>query len=350
MHVFINQIKKLVMVAGIAITINALVVPIVRAQPDDTGTTGTSTTSTNSNTSSGLTAVPPGVSSCTDTQSCLIAIMTNTYATLQSVNNIPALLQDITATALSWYAHDDTKAIQTMQGSFTALGNILTQDVSLQNSVAMRQQLAADLFGVQLTDITQPTNSPAILGKILNANELIYPTVLNLPPIKNGQASPYNYVKAAAGIMLPHGMPPNVLAGSSSGWTGGAQDQQNYLGYYYTVTSVESFDAYVLSSLYADNQNFQATGSALSPTQATLVSEASNGDWLTAVASEDLGKVLRQLLVFQSQSYVLLSDLVQTERQLLTAQVMTNSLLIANNMTNEGLLLAKAKSKNLNGK
>jgi hypothetical protein len=74
-----------------------------------------------------------------------------------------------------------------------------------------------------------------------------------------------------------------------------------------------------------------------------LVTQAGNATWLKNIAAEEIGIVLREILVFQSQSYVLLTQLVQTQKQLLTATVMSNTLMIQNNRQNEAYLAAKAQ-------
>lgn len=103
--------------------------------------------------------------------------------------------------------------------------------------------------------------------------------------------------------------------------------------------AVESFNAFILSSQLVDAQK----GAPLSEAQVKLIAQASGSDWAKQVATEELGKVLRQILLFQSQTYVLLSDLIQTQKQLLTAQVMNNALLIITNQNNETILVSKAQ-------
>lgn len=253
-------------------------------------------------------------------------IAENTTNILQRVDALPnAILLFITST-LSWISPDTTEATAGLQGGFTQLGNLLVQDMTAQST--MQQQLNTDLLG---PDINR--------SNLLYANDLTYSTVLGAPffdpdPRNQGGSTTvnpvYNYIKNAAGIKIPHVMPgPN--------WQGATVDQDRYRGYYNSVMAIQSFGGYVLSNQYADGNQFNTL-------QQTLLTQISNPDtWLSQVASENIGVVLRQLLLFQSQCFVLLTQLVQTQKQMVSAQVMTNSLLIANNQINEGSLVAKAQ-------
>jgi hypothetical protein len=111
--------------------------------------------------------------------------------------------------------------------------------------------------------------------------------------------------------------------------------------YYNTVMAAESFNGYVLANQYAESQ----TNNGLSQAQLSLVTQASSSDWIANVASEQMGMVFRQLLMFESQLYVLMTQMLQTQKQLLIAQAMTNALLIATNQMNEGILASKAQGQ-----
>ena len=53
--------------------------------------------------------------------------------------------------------------------------------------------------------------------------------------------------------------------------------------------------------------------------------------------------MIRQILLFESQNFVLMSQLVKIEKQQLQAQTMTNALLIATGFTNERLMASAAQ-------
>lgn len=280
-----------------------------------------------------------GVNSCNDVPSCLNAIVQNTYGTLQSVNNVPTYLHQITEFALSFMAHDKSSFTSSIQGNFATLGTLITQDLAMQNSQALQQQLTIDSFGSKsdgtplITSADLTGNNPAVLSKIPNFNDLAYSTLLGFPPLPKHKSIPYNYIKFASGITMNHVLP------AISGWKGQPEDQARYANYFNTLIAVETFNAYTLSGLYAEFQN----GNGLSTQQNALITQASGSDWIAQIATEDLGVILRQLLMFQSQTYVLLTQLVQTQKQLLTSQAMTNSLLVLVNANNETSLVSRAK-------
>lgn len=256
-----------------------------------------------------------------------------TYAILQNVNNLPHYLANLSQMALSWLAPDDSKSTSEIQANFTSLGNLLVQDITTQNNNTL--QFDADAFGQPVSSFTQPRDNPAILKLLppgfLNVNDVSYSTLIGLPPVPKIASSPLNYVRFASGLKINHTMP--VV-----NWQGTRQDQLNYLSYYGTVTAVETFNSYVLSKEISEGNN-------LNTLQSDLVSKASNSDWLLQITSEELGKVLRQILMFDSQTYVIMTELLQTERQLVAAQAMTNTILINNNQLNESILVAKAQGQ-----
>ncbi|SRR5579883_298944 len=268
----------------------------------------------------------------TSTMSYLQQIANNTYNTLVAVNNIPAYLNTVTQMALSWLAveTDSSSFIPQTQQSFASLGYWSTQDITTQN--AMQQQLVADMLRVPVSDFTNPADKPEILNLFPTVNDIAYATVLGIPPAPKGSSSAYNYIKNASGVNIYHVMP-------GLNWTGTKTDKDKYSAYYNTITSVTSYNGYILSQLAAENQN----GNQLSALQSQLINQASNSTWLAQMSTEDLGKVLRDILLFQSQSYVLLTQLVQTEKQILAAHAMTNSLLLLYGQMNESQLVSKAQ-------
>lgn len=250
--------------------------------------------------------------------SYLYYIMQYTYGTLQSLNDISAKL----------FKQDDSDATSQLQSNFASLGNTIVQNYNMQNSY--QAQLTADLFGQDIK--TFGGDKPAVLNVIGNINDLAYSTMLGLPPVPKAPSLPLNYIKNAGGLTLVHTIPnPN--------WQGTDEDVKRYQNYYNTIMAVESFNGYVLSNQYAEYQN----GNTFTTTQNNLISQASNSDWISKIATEDLGIVLRQLLMFESQNYVLTTQLLQTQKQLLAAQVMTNALTIMTQQNAEDLLVSNAQ-------
>ena len=64
---------------------------------------------------------------------------------------------------------------------------------------------------------------------------------------------------------------------------------------------------------------------------------------LSSVIANDLGWVLRQILLFSSQTYVLMDQLLQTQKQMLATLAMTNTLLVANSNYQASILSNKAQ-------
>ena len=108
-----------------------------------------------------------------------------------------------------------------------------------------------------------------------------------------------------------------------------------------TISAIQTYNAYLLSQVYSDYVN----GTQLTQQQNSLMQQASNAAWFTQVASENIGLVLRQILMYNSQVYVLLSQLVQTQKQALAAQAMTNTLIVIGNEFTGSQLLLRARKQ-----
>lgn len=217
-----------------------------------------------------------------------------------------------------------------LQSYFASLGNQYVLDSTSQNNANLLLELTAASYNVSTNQFTG--KNPKIMNNLPQINDITYSSIVGLPPVQKGTVDPMQYIEAAGALNTPHTMP-------ADNWQGSTQDQLQYIGFYNTVMSIESFNAYVLNNLVAENIN----GNRLTPLQTNLVSQASGSNFLAQVASETIGQVLRQSLMFIAQSYVLLTQMVQIERQQLTAQIMTNSMLVLGNQTNEGVLLMKAQ-------
>ncbi len=283
----VSFLKKYLILAGAATTVSLLSITNLRAQSDT---------------------------------EYLFFIKQYTYGTLLAINDLSSKL----------FKEDDSDSTAKLQSDFATLGNLIVQNFNTQNSY--QKQLTADLFGQPIASFTTPIDTPGVLRVIPNINDLAYSTMLGLPPVPKAPALPLNYVKNAGGLTLTHTIP-------NLSWQGPEEDQKRYQNYYNTIMSVESFNGYVLSNQYADFQN----GNSFTTTQNELISQASNSEWISQIASEELGKVFRQILMFESQNYILTTQLVQLQKQLLTAQVMNNALTILTQQNSEDLLVANAQ-------
>lgn len=130
------------------------------------------------------------------------------------------------------------------------------------------------------------------------------------------------FVKNASGINIPHVAPSQMVAGKN------AFAVRKYVTFYNTINSISSYNAYVLNEHLADLQkDFK-----LSQIQMELKSYASDNKWLSHVNEEQsIGVILRQLLLFMSQMYIVSLQQLETEKQLVAAIAMTNSLVILGN-------------------
>lgn len=258
----------------------------------------------------------------------LEAIRVNTYETLSRVNELPNYLQQFGEFMYAWTREDKSDSTSNLQLDFTELGNVLLLSLEPTNVRNTQSALNKDLLG---QDATQ--------NNLWYANDLVYSTLVGNPffavdPRKDSAGRPaanpqYNYIKNAAGFNIPH-IRPGV------NWQGSKENQDKYQGLYNTIIAAESFNANALISQYLEGNQFNAT-------QQKLLLKATNPNWMAEVASEDIGIVLRQLLLFQSQLYVLTTQMVQTQKQSLIAQVINNSLTIAGYSQLETLLAANAQ-------
>lgn len=253
---------------------------------------------------------------------------------LEKVDTLPDALKELVLMATSWIAPDKSEFTGNIQEDFSNLGQLL-----LINAEEQKKQLAqinADLFNQPLASFNQASSNPKILTifppNFLNINDVTYSTLLGIPPLPKtaSPTSAYNYVKYASGLSIHHDIPQPNWKGTTP------QDSVRYLNYYTTVLAAESFNAYVLNQHIAQKNEWTTI-------QSSLIAKASNSKWFAEIATQELGIVLRQILMFQSQSYVLLTQLIQTQKQILTAHVMTNSLLILMNMPSEVIMSLRAQ-------
>jgi len=248
-----------------------------------------------------------------------------TYETAQAAYYIEQYTYGVLTILNSWVLPDKSDATANLQSGFVNMTNAAIQNSATQNTA--QQQFTQDfLSGINA-------------GSVPYANDFTYQTLLGQPyfnpdpRIQNGEnVNPvFNYIKNAAGLNIVHRTP-------NRNWKGSDKDKQNYQNFYTTVSAIQTYNAYVLSQLYADASN----GNQLTQQQNALMQQASNSDWFAQVASENIGIVLRQILMYNSQVYVLLTQLLQTQKQLLSAQAMTNTLLVLGNQFTEMQLLTKA--------
>ena len=242
----------------------------------------------------------------------------------QIANNTYQLLIDFDAFAQAWLKGDDSDETATLQTDLSSYMDEVWKITDTQ--LTIQPQLLDYYFGGQNT-------APAYV------NDLTYTTLLGQPYINETdnekmKTSALNYTQYAAALNIQHAIP-------SSSWSGSKQNIANYENFYKTISAVQTFNAYVLSQFYANYAN----GLKLTDLQNNLKTQASSSDWFTRVAGEDIGYVLRQNLMYTSQLYLLLMQMLETQNQLLASSAMSNSLIVLGNTFNENVLLNKALGK-----
>lgn len=258
----------------------------------------------------------------------LAAIKEDTGNILQIVNTFPAVIQTYIA---EWYSEDKSTSIPHMLTNFgklnTAVLNTTTAQMALQN------QLLIDFFGGNPKTVASafPGANDVSASTLLN-NLFLNPDPRNNDPTAPQQNPVYNYIKNASGLNITHVRP-------ALNWRGPAADQARYINYYNAMSAVQTYNAYVMSQFYDAPDS---DGATISNLQSNLLAEASDAAWFKEVESENIGWVLRQLLIFTAQNYALSIQSLQTQKQLLATQVMTNTLLIIGNQFTESNLLTKA--------
>ena len=267
----------------------------------------------NSNTSSTVT-----LSDASTIEGYLSQIATNTLNTANYLNTFLG----------TWLNPDNTQNTANLQTNFIDVNNAILRNQSVQNALLPR--LNSDLMGPSATTRSTP-----------QANDLLFSSLVGIPYFTpDPRANPnqpnnidhaYNYIRNASGILTTHVIP-------GAGWAGTLQDQITYINYYDSVMAIESYNAYVLSDMYAESVN----GGPFNKSQQTLMKQASDPNWFVAIGAEPLGVLLRQMLMYQSETFVLLCQLLQTEKQMLAATVMGNTVGILNNSSNEITLRNKA--------
>jgi len=242
------------------------------------------------------------------------------------------------------------------RGSMTALNSWLLPDES-ETSINMKTGFKTASDYVAANTKKQNEEQPILTAGLLTPapdvftppyiNDFTYQSILDKSkPIDTSDERlkndpnldlPLNYIKNAAGLNFHHVAPDKT-------WTkGGNKALNTYKNFYTTVSSIQSYNGYILSGLYAD----AVMGNQLTTQQNDLMDKASSDDWFAQVAGESAGIVLRQILMYDSQIFVLLTQILQTQKQALAAQAMSNTLLVLGNRFTESQLYFNASGEQL---
>lgn len=252
-------------------------------------------------------------------ETILTNIWNDTYWILADVNGLPNFIAN-------WINPDTSPGTATIQGYFSSASAGYSQ-VFMNNASTVQNRLLSDFFG-------KGSAAPQ------NANDLSYGSVLGWPfvspdPRKDNSIDPaYNYTKNASGLMITHPVP-------TSSWNGRSDAVNRYVNYYNSVESVQTFDAWVLGETYSE----LSLGFPFASQQWNLIKQASTSNWFSEVASESIGVVLRQILMYDSQILVALTEMLRIQKEQLEAQAMTNTMLVLTNLQSENYLVKDAQGK-----
>lgn len=237
------------------------------------------------------------------------------------------MLQKVHQTTMSWISSDDSlnsaSVIPNNQYGFALLSAKYSE--ALGNQINLTQTLSTQYQTAGSTSAASAANTNT---------SLIYSSLLPQPgstatPMTSQQktALAQAYISAAAGAGNFLTPPPPLTPAASGAGT------QKYQSFYNTITAIESFDIYAISGLAAQHDVLRNY----------LIQQATNSKWFEQIATEPLGLVLRQILMYNSQLYVQLDRMLKVQQLQLAAQAMTNTLLIIQDNQTVGIqLYAKA--------
>ncbi len=262
----------------------------------------------------------------------LMLIASYTHDMLKTIDQLPTYLAPVTKMAMDFVTPDTSDTTATVQASFSNLNNAILTDQDKQNSI-QKSMITNFLAGKNADENT-------LQGLLPYANEISYSTMQGYPVISAGMTNPliaaiakYNYLQNASGMGVSHVIP-------NKNWDGSDENKDKYTNFYKTITSVQTYDAYVLSQVYAE----AISGNNVTKIQKQLMQQASDGEnWFAQVSSESMGAVLRQTLMYNSQIFVVLMQMLQVQKQQAALSAMSNSLVILGNQFNEENLLRNAK-------
>jgi hypothetical protein len=209
--------------------------------------------------------------------------------------------------------------------AFSELANLVQEDKELRFDVERsldHQLLSAKGGGTTL----HPDPNQVTFGTLVGRP---YDRVLSESASK---AEAYKYVKNAGGLNIRHEYVRNDPS----------QEIQDYYAEVNRSLAIQSFNGYVLGYIYADHGH-------RSKIDQQLAVQASNNEWQKQVYTEPPSDVLRQMLMFESQMYLQQARLIELQRDSLTAQVMTNALLLQDAKIREDQMLNKIRPNDPRG-
>lgn len=251
----------------------------------------------------------------------------HTRKTLEIVNKLPGYLEDVTIMAKSWnQTEDEKKIIPENQELFGTLNEAYGSSEKSAERINLTNTMTLKYLKAGSSNATNPSTPP-------NANMLAYPILLGKPlfPDEKYKANSKQYMQAYLDNVANVNYPLPQLDPT---WSDKNPYKKLYANYYNSMASIQSFNNFVLSGLSRQTE-IEEKSKALSD-------KASDSAWFEQVATEDLGLVLRHILMYVSQSYVQQNRITQLQQQQLTAQVMTNTLLMMQVQQDVGVQLIRS--------
>lgn len=259
----------------------------------------------------------------------------------QRLDDLPAALVKLGTFIDAWMNGDTSKIAVNTQTNFVKLNDLLTStktgQIDMQVSLN-KLMLSNDGNNLNAMNFGKPPTGETPTAQTFGyANDLAYSTVLGTPLFKDNRKNTnpvLNYIMNASGMNLYHPMPQPSWQPNK-----GSTSLQRYKSYYNTIMAATSYNNYILSYNAVDKNQFNTL-------QTQLIQQASDTkDWFAEVSSESIGYVMRQILLYQSQIFLLLTESLQTQKQIASAVAMNTAVLIAINNTNESVAVAYAQGE-----
>lgn len=232
-----------------------------------------------------------------ESASAMDKVAKNTFAVLKALNSF----------ILSWLHPDDSKSTTDIAPNFFNYFKYKFENDQLQ--LSSQASLLQGFIPASSSGLTYM----ALLGNIKTDSP-------------EQQASALSYIKNTSSINITHATPtvdPNNLVPGQNAIPG-----KLYRDLYNTTAAIQTYNAYLLSKYYAEYKN----GAKLTKVQYDLQQKASDQSWLLSIATEaSIGIILRQILLFTSQLYLLQLESLDVQNKQLAATAMTNSLLVLAN-------------------
>lgn len=276
---------------------------------------------------------------------CLPIITQHTRAILKEVNNIPGYLNTyltpVTKMAQQWLQTKDDQ--NTIANNLQPFSNYASSADSILEYQIDNTVNFTKAFLMAGTNKTSSTDQKLVLPS--NSNQLTYSIIYGQPI----DGSKYPRLNAPGQSADEKNKISQQLAADINGYiknlsgsnyifkqptSGNSDDIKNYRTMYNMLSSIQSYNTFILSSLYYQNFSDDLTKK--------LMNNASKDTWITQIGSEDLGLVLRHVLMYCTGMFMQLNRIQQLQQQQVTLLAM-NNVLQAVNMANNVSIISNAK-------